>query len=696
MPDKSYKPDLAYMSKLVQSIASDFGERDRQDARRENMYWQTNPIPHPAHVDFQPVHMGVVPESVQRIRGVLDESPRAKVIKTAIDQMTLRREESIEEAANAVFPALQDDSDYDTWDYIIEDVIRYGRGYDELLYVPQYHSESNPDFPKRKGGESASDYNRRKLKFNLESKLPLVWRHLPARNVYLWYDDAGVCEAIVAEERRVADILKAYDDVPNLQSEVDDDPLRVLDKVYFLRYYNRDWCLHWATDIPAGAGSLIDAVSNAMHKFDGDVVHEEENPYKRVPIIETRGITSSDRGPARSQMSIFDHMMNICDYLDQLVSQKATAVRQWAWATPFIKNTANKAAGFEQNIPWSPDSRPEPVEIISGMLHYLLPGEDVGWFIAPGDGAGSNDLLKVIQTQADLLGVSSSVFSGEALTANGYLYNSIMNAIRSKYSPITRHVKRSHRQRVQLLFKCVELHGEPIYIYREGDAERKSAWLQLDPDDLKDVHYNIEVDYEDHLPTDDAADAQLALLTTQGDNPLLDINTARERYLRDRAPEKTAQRVLIQKFMQLPPVQEFLMGRAVKRAQLELDYEDKAGPASIPPEVMAQLPPGLLAALGLLGPTAAANAQAGAPLLQDPGMAMGSGPPVQTVQNGPNLAPIQAPVPAGGVAAPRMPVLGPGQPTAGNRRIQRSVPRQGGRAAGQSRAPQQRPRAYSP
>src|SRR5207244_3217956 len=83
---------------------------------------------------------------------------------------------------------------------------------------------------------------------------------------------------------------------------------------------------------------------SAINLADGEIVETFENIYGCVPIIETQGITSSARQSDRHQLAIFDHMTDICLYLDQLVSQKATAVRQWAWATPIIENTGKGSA----------------------------------------------------------------------------------------------------------------------------------------------------------------------------------------------------------------------------------------------------------------------------------------------------------------------------------------------------------------
>ena len=49
-----------------------------------------------------------------------------------------------------------------------------------------------------------------------------------------------------------------------------------------------------------------------------------------VPVVENPGMTTTSINPGKKNISVIDHVIPIATYLDQLVSQKASAVRMWA------------------------------------------------------------------------------------------------------------------------------------------------------------------------------------------------------------------------------------------------------------------------------------------------------------------------------------------------------------------------------
>ena len=699
------RPDSAYITELIGAARDEFDYRDRQDEVRDQLFWQENPIPHPSHVDFEPVHMGVAAEVVTRVKGIMDDFPEVQVANTSMSGLTISRATKVEDFANAIYSAMEDDADVDTWDLILEDIIRYGRGYDTQLYVPHNRSNKAKGYPEQGEGEKDEDWQKRYDNWALRAKLPLAWKHLGARNTFVWRDDEGICEALVVELRRASDVLQRYDS-PLLRKAIDSKQRSRLDPVLCGHYWNPKWGAYWISDSAMPRVKEQDDTYSGvamLRMSEADVVNVFENPYGHVPIVETSGITTSSNRSDRRQISIFDHMIHICKYLDQLVSQKATAVRTWAWPTPYLKNLGINGQVYG-TYPTGQDGRPLQIEVTPGKMVTLLPGEEIGWLVVPENGAGSDSLIQLIKGQADLLGITSAVFSGEALGSNGYLYNSVLNAIRSKYSPVVKHVKRSHRQRVQNLLRIIEMHGEPLHVFNPGDGDIKAGrWFSIAPKDVEGHYYQIAVAFEDHLPTDDAADMALYLQSTEGDNPALDRNSAREKYLRDKSPERTQERIWAQKFTEQPPVQEFLMARAMKRAGIVLDEEEEEGNPlnDMTPEQLAMLPPALQQALGAGGGGAEAVPGAGGAVM--PNMtpnpeAAGTGYEnslaAPTSMGGVPGAPATPYIP--GATAPLVPPAQtrpaggpPSRPSGPSRRT-------GGRAKGQSKAPASQPRASKP
>ena len=710
------KPTQEYLAGLIESATYEFADRDVIDARRRALFLQENPVPHPSHVPIQVVHMGVATEVVNRLLGILDDFPRVQVFSTSVEELKVKRATKVEDFSNTLFPALMEDRDEDVWRLVLEDVLRYGRGYDQLLYVPNRWSSDAPDFPKKEKSEEYDEYGKRAKQWKLRAKIPMVWRHCPARNVFMWHDDYGIAEALIVTKRRVKDLLSQYN-VPNLKEYVDGSPEMAHSYALLAEYWSRDWSAYWAglptenksdeTDTRSGVAILRDIE-------DGELAEVSPNLYGYVPVVETVGMMSTETSRARRQMSVFDHMMPICEYLDQLVSQKASAVRVWAWPTPYLKNLSVGNLNVS-NLALQEDGRPVDVEIEPGKMFTLLPGEEIGWLVAPESGAGADELIGLIQNQAEALGISSAMFSANALGSNGYLYNSVMNAIRSKYSPVLNHIKTAHIARTRHALGVVEMVGEPLYIFKHGDGrEVAGEWFTLGPKDIGDSIYTLNVDYEDHLPTDDAGDMGMAVQAVGGEHPLMDRNTAREKYLHIIDPERTEERIRVQQFMDRPEIADILVNRAGANAQILLDQEDQGVPlaealAGVRPEELAMLPPELLMQLGIQPP-----GMEGMPLGAEAPMGNGqmlpgdmSGGPygvAPPAAAGPQLA---APSSMGGIAgaptSPRIPGIDTSltpAPPAPSRAPKPRIPepkKPPGRARGYSRKParQKRPNSGS-
>jgi len=679
----------------VEAIRDEFADRENRDQWRDDLYWSENEIEHPAHIDFEPVHMNMGTAVVGNLIGILDDYPSVRAVNTSLQDKKVKRATVVEDYLNTLFPALEDQADADTFHLIKEDVIRMGRGYDELLYVPRYRAATARGYPKRQDGEDVTDWKADRYEpWAMQQRLPMVNRHLPARGTFLWHDEDGVSEAIVVEERRISDLLRRYPDkLQNLRAKSESRWFRQTDHVYQLRHWTREWCTTWISDSRTlGAGSVTS--SNlaaptrarqvpqgglwAMEVLDGEVADQYPNIYGYVPITETSGITSSDMRSGRRQLSIMDHMLPLCLYLDRLVSQKGSAIRVWAWPTPVLRNLGINGQLIGEEPKVADDGRPIPFEVVPGQMLQLLPGEDITWLIAPASGADVDEQIAMVMRQADMLGIPSGIFDASSVnSSNGYLYNSILNATRSKWSMIPRHIKRGHRQRCYGALRIVELYGEPLSVYRQGDGKTvESEWFTISPGDVKDAYYQIEVKFEDHLPMDDAADVQMFLQVTQeGPNgPGMDMNTARERYLRDNAPERTEDRIRIQRWKNRTEVDGFLTAKALEQAGYLLDEEERGKPEEVwQGAPMSEYPAGLQEALATRGVTGGVLGAPSEPSL--PGLNRPLTPPQ------PNLGAAPANT---GVKSPKNQYRG------------KPVRRQGGRSPGQSRRPPRQPSGARP
>lgn len=679
------RPDEGYIRRLIMQFIYEDAKQDARDRIRDTVFWQENDIPHPTHVDFQEVHFGVATEVVTRIVGILSDRPMVTIGNTTLSDMKVRRAEKVQDFLNGLFPALEDESDTDTWDHIKEDVIRFGRAYDVLEYVPGRYGAA-AGYPQLQETESSRDYERRQKVFRM-GRMPMRWRWTPARGVHVHRDDDGLSEVLILEERTVADLMHRYS-LPKLSASVIEQqgtfPNLPLQHAVFCRYFNRKYAaywvsrgfssMNWSDRTLAGESLLSMAGSMAGELATQPWEHGYTDQWGRgvVPVVENPGMTTTSINPGKKNISVIDHVIPIATYLDQLVSQKASAVRMWAWPTPYLKNLGVNGSVLA-SAPVGDDMRPIPVEIEPGKLLTLLPGEDIGWLIAPTNGAGADELIATIQRQADMLGISSALFDAQAMQANGYLYNSIVNSVRSKFTPIVTHLRRAHRKRCQHALQIVKMHGEPLYIFKPGDGDDEvGEWLECGPKDIEGTLFQINVAYEDHLPVDDASNLALAVQATDPNHPLLDDDTARVKYGITQDPKRIDDKLLIQEFERSDVVKQALMMEAVSHAQLQIQ---QAGMTQMAPEQLANLPPALAAQLapaaiaGALPPNGGGGAPqpGGGNLLAAPST-MGGVP--------------GAPSAAAGISPGQTEALTPAPPGPG---VKPGPKKKGGRPAGQSR-----------
>lgn len=712
-------PDENYIGYLIRQGRFEFARRDMRDWIRETVYWQEQEIPHPEHVEFEPVHTGVVTESVQRLMGIYGDRPWAGVTETSVESLRIKRAQNVQDFLNTLFPALEVDARRDTWDLVMEDVLRMGRGYDKLEYVPIRHSLKNPFYP-RLGEmldaeigpdgkynysplkETNAEYLLRKKEYEMFGRLPLMWRHMPARGCYAWYDDEGIAEFIHVEERRIRDVARRYPN-SNILAQMARAGQSSVSHVIWAEYWNRSYYAYWISQGYANqtydertwqGTSLLNRIMTA------EIAERGPNIYGIVPVIETPGLISTSRDPARMHLSAVDFMIPIATYLDQLTSQHGSAVRMWAWPTAVLKNLGINGTVLAQS-PINPDGRPIPIDIEPGKMLTLLPGEEISWLAVPENQANALELIEYIQKRADALGLSSAVFDAAALQSNGYLYNSVVNALRSKFSQIPRHVKRSHIDRCNLAMRIVEIHGEPLFVRKPGDGDEEiGAWFKLGLDDIKGHHYSIDVKYEDTMPTDEASNLGMAVQATTpigGGDALMSKQQARGKYLGDKDPLRTKQLILQERYEETIGAQ-FLMVKAAKDAGTLLDQNEMMDPYEVEG---IELPPGLQQALGMqsaggsgnngggspAGPIAAMGGGAGGASLGAPtAMAGVAGAPATPVLPGlgRSITP-PPPQPSGGGIKP--PIGGNKGRSGGGRSSRGGAKRPSGRAAGQSRRP---------
>ena len=669
-------PTPETISELIYRARFEFNRQDNKDRIRDATYWGDNDIPHPGHIDFQETHLMVVNNAVQNIVGLLSQRPSIQVFENSLNTLKLAQATSVQNFLNALFPALENDLNAPTWLKVLEDQTRFGRGYDILEYIPtrwarepRLSQYKNPD-----GTFRIDDYNIARKKFALMSRLPFVWRHMPARGCFAWKDDYGIQQFLSIEERSAIDVAHSYN-MPELLEDLYDMARTPSMHVIFCRYWNRSHYAYWVSkgyssqtwEQRAQAGLSLLTLAGTM---SGTIAAKGPNIYGQVPVIETLGMSSTDQNPSRQQLAVIDPLIPLASYLDTLVSQKGSAIRVYCWPTPYIKNVQKELGSSLQTPPIGPEGRPDPLNITPGEIIYLPGNQDIGWLVVPQNGPDIDKQIQYISAQADKLVIPSTLFDGSS-QQNGYLFNSMMSAATSRLAPMITNTKRAHQKRAELAFKCLEVHGEPLYVYEPGsDASDPGNWTSVLPKDVQDwkARYVITVDYEDTRPYDQAQDIQAAqVLSTPpgpGQEPLISKRTARMKYLHIEDPDKEAEQIRIEALENSPLVAEFLQAQASIDAGMTL-ARIQGDLSKLSPDEVRLLPQSLLQAAQAQGTPIPGTAPAG-----QPGPPVGPGQSAGTpaapggtpgVQAPPGVQPLAAPSTTGGMpgagATQKMPGL---------------------------------------
>lgn len=660
---KDIDPTTESISELIYRARFEFSQLDAADRIRNDVYFGDNDIARPSHINFQDVHLMVVNSSVSDIIGVMSQRPTLDVSEYSLNTKKIVKATNVENCMNALFPALEDDKDDSIWLKILEDQVRFGRAYDILEYVPtrwakqpQLTQYKNPD-----GSYRIEDYDKARIRFALTARLPMQWRHLPARGCFAWFDDYGMQQFLSIEERAAVDVAQSYNR-PDLLEDLYDFTTTPNMHVIFCQYWNRSYYAYWISkgyasqtwEQRAQSGLSLLTLANTI---GGEIVSKGPNIYGVIPVIETKSMSSTDLNPARKYRAPIDALIPLAVYLDQLAAQKGSAIRTYCWPTPFIKTVQKELGAALQTAPIGPEGRPTPVNIVPGEILYLPQGQDVGWLVVPQEGPDIDRQIELIQKHADEQRLPSALFNGTS-QANGYLYNSMMSAVMGKLSPLATNTKRAHKKRCELAFRILEIHSDDFYIYQEGsDASDAGNWVNIKPKDIMDwkARYILKVNYDDQRPYDDAQEQATAAQMTQdrgqGMGPLLSDYTVLKDYLHVADPEAEMERRRIERIERSPVVDEFLSAKASIDAGITLaNIQSELNTLS--PEQLRNLPPSLVQAA----------AQAGQPIpgtVPTPAMPgnEGAGTPATPSQAGTPTA-LAAPSTTGGIpGAPAAPVI---------------------------------------
>ncbi len=401
---------------------------------------------------------------------LMDQGVRISIPHNQDDFRGTGRDDRLEAAIQTVFWQLRRQKGQDVDSKFVEAVAHYGQAGMKLVYAPQLWR----DRPKRERGEGDAAYNDRVEEWvRQQRRLPLNWSWVsPLEATPIWREDRLV--AVLQENERTADTIywQGFNGKPT-----------------------QEWIDAVSRDEHGGAGRRLTVQEywtedTVTYAIDGETVSHQRHRYGRVPYVWAYGLSPATRDPKYLGQPMLWDMRGLIPYLDRLLTQKSSAIRQYAWPTAVVQPgpfSVNQDSGQ-----WTRE-----IELDAGGTVQLLPGEALSFLQWPGSGPDIDAQIRLVMGMLQTVGISDPAM-GVGEGQSGYAISQLIQATRMKFGPIQRHCEAAFEELIQLLLDIVEnLMPWPLYAYPDGDT----SLLRLGPQDIRGQR-QVRVKLTPTLPTD--------------------------------------------------------------------------------------------------------------------------------------------------------------------------------------------------
>src|SRR4030042_692038 len=375
---------------------------------------------------------------------------------------------------------------------------------------------------------------------------------------------------------------------------------------------------------------------------NGELVSQHQHDYGTPPYAYALGLGAATGDRNKMGYGVLYPVRYLIPYYDRLLSQKGTAIRLWCWPTVLFKQ-ARFAEGLDQTSDDEGDLPLREIQIRPGKPVTIFSDEEITFLTWAGNGRDGNEMVRLVQNMIERAGLSDTMY-GQSTGRSGYTINQLIAAARMRWKPIIAHAERAIETMVARLFDIVEYQvKQRLYVFQYG---RDSGWIDLAPEDLSGYR-QIKVVLNPIMPTDEYArssralnEVQRGLRSRQGGMEMIGIDQ----------PDEEMRRILVDRWMATPEVQQFLTQQALRKAGLSLKTGDVSG-AQLQ-QAYQQGGPGIQQALSQMMQQAspAGGGVAGGGMAQ-PNRAM----PMQSRTTNPQVRPMAG---AAGPGAPQMPMQG--------------------------------------
>lgn len=580
-------PDYEDLVALKTRLQSEYAERDSaiQDAR--DCRYQAYSPEVPAALEAEMVQTPVAHQVVERMVGTLTCDPLTITVPPADESQDAQEQASkMERFISAAVDALEKQADQDVVDKFVEHLIADGHGCLKMLYAPQLWR----GFPKReKKKESEGEYNKRSELWKRNARLPIIWQALDPLTVYPMWSEAGL-EAVLEVDTR--------------------DPLALHPELWSEAKGLNVWDLSRSKKEGGGDGRFefmqLWTRDTLTYCLDGEIVHRQKHRYGTPPYAYAFGLGSASNEPSKMGQSCLWPIIPLVKYLDRVMSQKATAIRLWAWPTPVVKQSTNMA------IQAGTAGQMRTIEVAPGLPVQLWSDEELTFLAWQGVGPDIDGQIKMVQAMIERAGIADPMY-GATTGDSGYAINQLIAAARMRFKPIVAHAERALEQQMGCFLEIVESQiKQPLHVFHK-DRNGTRGWISLGPDDIKGYR-QVRVKLNPLMPTDTYARSSQAI--NEVGAGLRSTDSAME-MIGIGQPDEERRKILVDRFMRRPEVEEWLTVEAVKRAglkqakgglnmgQVQQAYQ-MAPPALqgvMAEQFQASAPPGMdVSAIGMLPP----------------------------------------------------------------------------------------------
>ena len=293
----------------------------------------------------------------ERMVPTLTANPITLKVPPAADTDTARRASSLMERwTMAALAQLKKQANEDVMERFVECLVADGHGCMRLQYA---RSQYWGGYPRRKKNEPPGDSEARSEEWKRGKPLPLHWQWVDPLCVYPLFGETGLVAMLEVDHRDIATLH------PENWSEVKNEPELV------------DLALQ-----KSGTGqvkfSQMWTHDRLVYAVNDQVLHDVRHRYGRPPYVYQYGIATSLRDPAKSGLSCLFPIRYSLPHFSELVTQKASAVRLYAWPTWVLETP--------ENSPFGPEGSGESFEFIPGTIHELAPGQVLRNVTNPGPG----------------------------------------------------------------------------------------------------------------------------------------------------------------------------------------------------------------------------------------------------------------------------------------------------------------------